>query len=131
MSRLPHLVAVEFDQSMHPDTDFDSLDAQSKIAFAALDTAYKLLRESAVRVTLQAVREAAAEQGQTLEADEELFRQATESGDPDAPTGYADLAPDVPLAALGLHGAFGLLVDAATAEAAEAFGTEAEDADGS
>ena len=114
-------VTVEFDPAMHPNTDFDSLDEQSKLAFAVLDTTYKLLREYAVRVTLSSVREAAAEQGQTLEPDEELFRQAKESGDPDAPTSYMDLAPDVDLAALGVHGAFQLLVETASVEAAEAF----------
>lgn len=117
----PRTVTVEFDQSMHPNTNFDELDEQSKLAFSVLDTVYKLLREYSVRVTMVAVREAAAEVGQTLEPDEELFRQSRESGDPDAPTSYMDLAPDVDLAALGVHGAFQLLVETASVEAAEAF----------
>lgn len=121
---LPHLVAVEFDPSMHPNTDYGSLDEPSKLAFAVLDTSYKLLREYAVRVTLASVREQLAEQGQALESDEELFSQARESGNPEAPTGYLDLAPDVDLAALGLHGVFQLLVDTATADAVEGLGLE-------
>lgn len=121
---MSHTVTVEFDPSMHPDTDFDSLDEPSKLAFAALDTSYKLLREYAVRVTLASIREQAAEQGQELPADEELFRQAKEGGNPEAPTSYMDLAPDVDLAALGLHGAFQLLSDTAFADAVEGLGLE-------
>ncbi len=115
-------VTVEFDAAMHPNTDFDSLDEQSKLAFAVLDTTYKLLREYSVRVTMASIREVAAEQGQTLEPDEVLFAQAKATGDPEAPTSYMDLAPDVDLAALGLHGAFQLLVQTASEDAAVAFG---------
>lgn len=122
----PRTVTVEFDPAMHPNTDFDSLDEPSKLAFAVLDTSYKLLREYSVRVTLASIREQAAEQGQTLEPDEELFRQAKEGGDPEAPTSHMDLAPNVDLAALRLHGAFTLLVDTATADAVEAFGLDVE-----
>lgn len=117
-----HTITVEFDQSMHPNTEFDKLDEPSKVAFAALDTAYKLLREYAVRVVLTSIREEAKEQGQELPSDEELFRLARESGVEGAPTSYLELAPDVEIAALGLHGAFQMLVEVATVEAEEGLG---------
>lgn len=115
-------IPVEFDQSMHPDTDYDKLDEPSKLAFAALDTAYKLLREYAVRVVLTSIREEVKEQGGELPSDEEMFRLAKESGVEDAPTSYMDLAPDVEIAALGLHSVFHVLVEVATVEAEEGLG---------
>lgn len=124
-----HTVAVEFDKSMHPSVDYDSLDEPSKIAFAVLDTSYKLLREYAVRVAFSSLREQLAEQGQPLKyTDEELFKLARESGVEGAPTSYMDLAPEVDMAARGLHGAFRLLVETATEEIVE--GLDLGDVDG-
>jgi hypothetical protein len=117
-------VTVEFDQSMHPSINYDELSEADKLAFSVLDTAYKLLREYAVRVTLAGVRDAVGEVGQTLPSDEEMFRLARESDDPEAPKGYLDLAPDEDLAAMGVHAAFTVLVDAAADEATEAFSGE-------
>lgn len=126
-----HTVSVEFDKSMHPNTDYDSLGEPSKLTFAVLDTSYKLLREYAVRVALSSLREQAAEQGQPLKhTDEELFKLAKESGVEGAPTSYADLAPDVELAALGLHSAFEVLVMVATEEMIEGLGLDVADDEG-
>lgn len=127
----PITVKVEFDPSLHPSVNFDELDAESKIAFAALDTAYNLLRESAVRVVLMSIRTEAAKQGTPITVtDEELFKLAEESGVEGVPTSYRDLAPNVELAALSLHSAFELLVEAAAVEAEEGLALGASLADG-
>ena len=118
-------VKVEFDQSLHPSVKFEELDESAKLAFAGMDTAYNLLRVTAVRVTLQSIRDEAAEQGQTLPSDEELFKAAKESGIEGAPTSYMDLAPAVTQAAMALHEAFEYLVVVAAEEAVEGmFGGE-------
>lgn len=118
---------VEFDQSLHPSVKPGDLDEPSLLAFAALDTAYNLLRDYAVRVTLATIRIEAAEQGQTLPSDEEMFRLAKESGVEGAPTSYRDLAPLVSQAAMALHEAFEYLVVTATEEAVEGmFGGDPE-----
>lgn len=124
---MSHTIPVEFDESMHPTISLDGLDEQTKLSFAALDTAYKLLREYAVRVTLVSVRETLGEAGVTVPSDDELFRQSRESGVEGAPASYMDLAPDLRGAALALHDAFTLLVDASIEEAAEALGLGVED----
>lgn len=118
---MSHTVTVEFDQSLHPNTDFDSLDEVSKLSYAVLDTSYNLLREYAVRVTLASVREQVAEQGATLPADEEMFRLAEALG---GPVSYMDLAPDLDIVKLGLHTSFHLLVEVAVTEASEAIEAE-------
>lgn len=120
-------IKVEFDQSLHPSVKFEELDEPGKLAFAGMDTAYNLLREYAVRVTLATIRAEAAEQGQTLPSDEELFQAAKESGVEGAPTSYMDLAPVVTQAAMALHEAFEYLVVVATEEAIEGmFGQDTE-----
>lgn len=120
-------VKVEFDQSLHPSVKFDELDEPSKLAFAGMDSAYNLLREYAVRVTLATIRAEAAEQGQALPSDEEMFALAKESGVEGAPTSYMDLAPAVSQAAMALHEAFEYLVVVATEEAIEGmFGGDTE-----
>lgn len=118
---------VEFDQSLHPSVKPEDLEEPARLAFIGLDSAYNLLRETAVRVTLANIRMEAAEQGKTLPSDEELFQEARESGVEGAPTSYRDLAPSIRQAALALNEAFELLLLAATEEAVEGmFGGDAE-----
>lgn len=118
MTNLPHLVEVKLDPSLrsakadpNPPTEAEA------IVWPYLDTAYNLLREAAVRLVLHEVREQGREQGVDVVPDEELFRQAKESGVEGAPTSYMDLAPDDELAAMSFHGVFGLLVDLAARDA--------------
>lgn len=100
-----------------------------RITWETLDTVWKVLREGAVRVTLAEIRAQLKEQGAPdLPSDEEMFRLAAESGDPDAPTSYLDLAPRrgdgpaVELAGHSLLGVLQLLTDQAMADASEGFG---------
>lgn len=124
---MSHTVKVEFDQSLHPSVKPEELDEATRLAFVALDTAYNLLREYAVRVTLSAIREEAAEQGVTIPSDEELFQQARESGIEGVPTSYLDLAPVDTMAAMALNQAFELLATTAAEEAVEGmFGGDTE-----
>lgn len=114
-------VEVKIDETVHERAPRDETEA---LIWATLDTAYNLLRETAVRLTLIEIREQGAEQGVAVESDEELFRECRESGDPEAPTSYMDLAPDNELAARGLYAAFGLLVDQAYEDARQGLNGE-------
>lgn len=76
-----HTVPVEIDPSLHdspPNTPADYL------LRAYLDTAYNLVREAAVRMTILSLREAGFPMPET---DEELFVL------PGGPSCYTDLAP--------------------------------------
>lgn len=106
---------VKVDPSLHtrePENEVERLN------WAVLDTTWNLLREYAVRITLAEIRE----QYPDLPSDEKLFEEAKqtaeESGDPEVPTSYADLAPVNKLAAAGLAGAFQVLQDDAFRDAA-------------
>lgn len=114
-----HTITVAVDPKLHsrePDGEAE------RLTWAFLDTTWNLMREYAVRVTLAEIRSQAAERGDTLPSDEELFKEARESGDPDAPTGYLDLAPENGLSAAGLAGAFEVLAEQAFRDAAEGLG---------
>lgn len=103
-------------------------DEIERLTWEVLDTTYALLREYAVRVALVEVRSQLAAQGATdLPADEELFKAARESGDPTAPTGYMDLAPDVEMAAYALNTSLDLLARQALLDAAEGLGLGIEE----
>ena len=108
-------IEVKLDPSIHGRAPEG---AQEEISWAALDTAWNLLRETAVQLTLQSMREQAAEQGIDFPAtDDELFQEARDSGDPDAPTTYLDLAPENEMAAMGLHSVLQVLVQDAFKDA--------------
>lgn len=111
---LPHLVEVRIDPERHSAQPENEIE---RLQWEVLDTVYALLGEYAVRITLQAMREAAAEEGLPFPAtDQEMFDDPDSTG-PDAPKSYRDLAPDNEIAALGLAGAFGLLTEQAYEEA--------------
>lgn len=131
MSEQNRTVTVEVDFELHGGAEPES--EVQRITWEVLDTAWKLLREGAVRVVLAEVRAQLAEQGlPTLPDDEAMFRLARESDDPDAPVSYLDLAPNkgdgpaVDLAGQGLQGAFQLLADQVFAEAADGLGFSIE-----
>lgn len=107
-------VHVAFDQERHPDIDFNELDEATKVGFIALDTAYSILGEAAVKVVLAAIRESA---DGDLPSDEELFEESRQSGIEGAPTSYRDLAPSSMHAARHLSSAFDLLVEQAEDDA--------------
>lgn len=123
---------LAIDPELHDGREPES-DVQ-RITWETLDTVWKILREASVRVTLTEIRAQLKEQGAPdLPSDEEMFRLNAESGDPEAPTTYLDLAPDrgdgpaVELAGQGLLGAFQLLADQAMADAAEGLGFAMEE----
>lgn len=119
----PRMIELKLDPSLRAaKADPTPPTATEALIWPYLDTAYNLLREAAVRLVLHEIRQQAAEQGQTVEPDEELFRQARESGVEGAPTSYMDLAPDGELPAMSFHGVFGLLVDMAAADAEQGLG---------
>lgn len=115
---MTHTIEVKLDPSIHlrsPEGEFE------EVSWAALDTAWNLLRETAVKLTLISLREQAAEQGVPFPAtDEELFREAKEAEGDDAPDGYRDLAPDNELAAAGLHAVLQVLLKDTWVEAQQA-----------
>lgn len=107
MSETYGTVDIKIDPALHP-ADEKPDGPGDEMVWAYLDTAYNLLREASVRSTIQAAREAAEGFGITdFPTDEELF------ADPDliveGVRGYLDLAPDHPVAASGLLGAFSAL----------------------
>lgn len=111
-----HSVEVKSDA---PDAHDNELE---RLAYAAIDTAWNLLNEYAVRVTLQEIREEAERVGADFPSDTGLFREARESGDPDAPTSYRDLYPgdyDDRLALSGFFAALLVKADEAVRLAAE------------
>lgn len=110
-------ITVAVDPTLHsrePATESE------RATWEILDTAWNLLREGSVRVTLAEIREQLAEKGETFPSDEELF--AENPGDPDHPRSYLDLAPTNELAAMGMAGAFQLLSDQAFLDASEGMG---------
>lgn len=107
-------ITVEVDLPMHqrpPQNEYEEL------SWAALDTAWNLLREYAVRGVLLQLREEAAEQGIAFPSDEQLFEQ--EPDNPDFPRSYLDLAASPDSAGRALDAAFQLLVAETFAEATE------------
>lgn len=119
-------IEVKISAELHGDKEPGS--EIQRLQWEALDTAWDLLRETAVKVVLIALREQAAEQGATLRTDEEMFAEAramVERGE-QAATSYLELAPQagdpnplVNLAGQGLDGVFHMLVDAAAQMAQE------------
>ena len=105
-----------------------------RVIWETLDTAWNVLRESAVRVTLLEIRAQLKEQGfEDMPSDEEMFELARQSGDPEAPTSYLDLAPRrgegpaVEMAGQSLFTTFQLLADQAMLDASEALGFAMEE----
>ena len=118
----PRTVEVKLDPEMHPDAVADT--EVKRLTWEVLDTVWKLLQEYSVRVTLAEIRSQLEASGDVdmLPSDEELFKAARESGDPDAPLGYMDLAPSNEVAGRGLQSVFDILVTEAFADAADGMG---------
>jgi hypothetical protein len=114
----PRTVEVKLDPEAHPDATPE--DEVQRLTWEVLDTVWALLREYSVRVTLAEIRTQleASDAFEALTSDEELFAAAKESGDPDACTGYMDLAPSPELAGQGLQSVFDTLVAEAFVDAA-------------
>jgi len=103
-----------------------------RLTWAALDTAWNLLRETAVRLALLELREQLTAQGFTdMPTDEDLFEQAREEGE--GATSYLDLAPDggdgidVEMAGAGLYSVLEVLHEVAFAQASEGLGLALEE----
>jgi hypothetical protein len=104
-------------------------DQQEALTWAVLDTVWDLLREYAVRTTLQKAREAAREAGAEFpDDDEQVFLDAQAEHGDDAPKNHLDLAPDCQTAAMALAAAFQHLEYETLNEAQEA-GAQQEAAD--
>lgn len=106
----PHenLLVVKMDRDWHPNG------VESKAAelhFAALDTAYKLLSEYAVRVAMESIRTAVNAIGGHMGSDAEVFAESADSGLDNAARSYTDLAPHDMAAAGQIAHAFETLID--------------------
>lgn len=101
MSEEKHTVTVEVDLPIHKRPPQDGYE---KIAWAALDTAWNLLREYAVRAVLAEMRELAEEDGIPFPSDEELLSR--EGG----PRTYLDMAVNPEDAGQALDAAFRILI---------------------
>lgn len=106
------IVEVKIDEKVHPNPPQDEA---SQLVWAALDTAYNLLRETAAEVTFMEVRKQAKEQGFEYPDEAVMFAQAAERGI----RGWYDLAPDHPLAIEGIKSVFDVLAMVAMQEAEE------------
>ena len=98
-------IPVEVVASMHKRPPQDEYE---RLSWAALDTAWNLLRETAIRLVLADVREQIAAHGGTFPSDEELF--AREADNPDFPHSYLDMAPSPEDAGRALDTAFRILL---------------------
>jgi len=103
-----------------------------RITWAALDTAWNLLRETAVRLALLELREQLTAQGFTdMPTDEDLFELAREEGE--GATSYLDLAPQlgddelVDIAGEGPYQVLEVLHEVAFAQASEGLGLALEE----
>ncbi len=112
----PRTITVEIDPERGTGVPSDNVEAEVR---AAVDTAWKLLRESAVRATMIALREEMAEQGIVVPTDEELFSQSSSTG---GPASYLELAPDNPQALFHLNAAVRILVTQAAVDAEAGLG---------
>ncbi len=114
-------VTVAVDPSIHTRTP----DAGGQaIVWAYLDTAYNLLREAAVRLTIQDMRDSAAELGLPFPAtDDEVFKSMAVQGekfDIEPPKTYLDLATHSDEVVTALDLSFKVLVQQVRDEALEA-----------
>lgn len=116
-----HTVTVSVDPKMH--TRVPSNPGQ-EIVWAYLDTAYNLLREAAVRLTIQDMRDSAAELGLPFpETDQEVFESMAAQGakyDIEPPKNYLDLATHSDAVTTALDLGFNVLVEQVRDEALEA-----------
>lgn len=88
---LPNLVEIRLDPALHIASPEGVIDGMS---WAAMDTAWNLLRDTAVRVAIQVIRESSAEAGLPFPTtDQELFDQVEQAGIPGAPKSHRELAP--------------------------------------
>lgn len=100
---LPHLIEVKVDPERHdraPENDVE------RLSWAATDTAIRILAEYAARAVMADIRAQAADRGGYVPSDGELFQAAIDSGDPDAPKDYYDLAATDGLSETGVDAAF-------------------------
>lgn len=114
---MPRTIKIEVDRELHSREPSSELE---RINWETLDTAWKLIREGAARLVIQALRETAQEQGVDFPAtDEELFAKDVAEGG--TVRGYADIAPSNELAAISLANAFEALASQGAAEVQEGF----------
>lgn len=109
-------VKIEFDPGLHGgELELDPIEREM---WAGVDTAFNIMRETAIRVVLRGMRERAAKEGIHYPPDEEMFS----SGIPGAPRSYRDMAPSGCAEVRGLHSAvFEHLLQEATEDMEEAF----------
>lgn len=89
---MTHTIKVEIDQKLHGDEQPD--DGTEAYVWAAMDTAWNLLRETAVRRVMDDFRAGATQAtGRVIPSDEVIFQKMSDAHD-GAPMGYRDLAPE-------------------------------------
>lgn len=125
MSDEPRTIAVRIDSEFHGGKE--PRDEVERLIWEILDTAWNLLREGAVRVTIAELNSQLSENGVEFRLDpEQIF--AENADNPDAPRSYMDLAPQkgdgesVELAGMSLQAAFELLAQQTFADAASGMG---------
>lgn len=118
-------VTVEVDLSMH---NRPPRSEREEIAWAALDTTWKLLRETATRLVLQDLRAQARSKGVEFPTDEVLF--AAEPDNPDFPRSYLELAAEPEIAGRGLDAVLRAIHAQTMVDAAAGFDLHAAESEG-
>lgn len=89
---MTHTIKVEIDQDLHGEQQPES--PTEAYVWAAMDTAWNLLRETAIRRVLDNLRTSAAEaSGRVIPSNEVIFQKMSDAND-GARIGYRDLAPE-------------------------------------
>lgn len=105
---LPHLIEVKVDEERHTRAPENEVE---RLSWAATDTAIRILAEYAARIVMADLRLQVAEQGGYVPSDGELFQAAIDSGDPDAPKDYYELAAIDRQSETGVDAVFRRLVE--------------------
>lgn len=92
-------VKIELDPTLHRgDVELDDIE---KEMWAGVDTAFNIMRETAIRVVLKGLREKAEGEGVQYPSDEEIFASPVEG----APRNYREMAPTGCAEVRSLHSA--------------------------
>ena len=119
-------VTVEIDSELHGGKE--PKDEVQRLTWEILDTAWNLLREGAVRVTIAELKAQFTEQGVEFNDADEIFAKNADSDDPGDAKSYMDLALQkgdgmaTELAEMGLASAFEVLAQQTFVDAAHAMG---------
>lgn len=119
MSDETKTVKIEIDPDLH---HREPVDDRERMVWATLDTAWNLLREQALHMTIKAVRDSVKMAGGNPPSDEEIFESLR--GRPDAPQSYREMAPTSPSAQAMLSAVFQTLLQEAVNTAFESIDSD-------